>query len=173
MPSRLSLLGGLLALGGSLVAAQSGGTVKCPIVFDGRVAASLKLTDFDTSGKGSPYGADYVKGQSLKWSDILLFPTVANSRFDNASFKSVEVTLSDKSIFQTQKGFRRAGLQFNGDSNNGSPGWTGIKTLHFSVKQDPSRPLNLSHEYLVSWVAYRDALLAKEGREGGGMRRWL
>ncbi len=131
------------------VSAASNATVKCPLVFDGRIPASLKLTDFDASGGGSPFGPEYVKGQGLKWSDILQLPSVANSRFDNASFKSVEVTLSDKSVFQNQHGFRRAGLQFNGDSNSGSPAYAGVKTLHFSVKQDPQRALNLSHEYLV------------------------
>ncbi|CAK7203675.1 hypothetical protein SEUCBS139899_006418 [Sporothrix eucalyptigena] len=131
--------------------------IKCPIVFDGRIPSTLALSAFDSSGSGSPFGADYVKGNDLKWSDILLLPTVPTSRFDGAvngtatPFKAVEVTLSDKSIFQKQNGFRRAGLQFNGDTNTGSPGWTGIKTLHFSVKQDPQRPLNLSHEYLNVW----------------------
>ena len=141
---------GLVAIGATAAPTASNATVKCPVVFDGRVQAALKPTDFDTSGKGSPFGADYVKGQSLKWSDILQFPSVPASRFDNTTHKPFEVTISDKSIFQTQKGFRRAGLQFNGDSNTGSPGWgSGIKTLHFSVKQDAARPLNLSHEYLV------------------------
>lgn len=126
-------------------------SIACPIVFDGRVSATAKPTDFDASGAGSPFGADYVKGANLKWSDILLFPNVTGSRFDTAAHKPLEVTINDKSIFNNQRGFRRAGLQFVGDSNNGSPGYgSGIKTLHFSVKQDPQRALNLSHEYLVS-----------------------
>lgn len=128
----------------------SNATIKCPIVFDGRIPASAALTDLDSSST-SPFNPDYVKGNSLKWSNIILFPSVPNSRFDNASHKPLEVTLSDKSVFQSQNGFRRAGLQFAGDSNNGSPGYTGIKTLHFSVKQDPARALNLSHEYLNVW----------------------
>ncbi|ERS98961.1 uncharacterized protein SPSK_04444 [Sporothrix schenckii 1099-18] len=133
-------------------------TVKCPIVFDGRVPSTLVLTDFDSYSKGSPFNAEYVKGNDLKWSEILLLPSVPTSRFDAAvntsgaaAFKALEVTLSDKSIFQKQNGFRRAGLQLNGDTNTGSPGFTGIKTLHFSVKQDAQRPLNLSHEYLNVW----------------------
>ena len=147
----LLLLG--LAIGASAAPLASNATIKCPIIFDGRVLATLKPTDFDTSGGGSPYGPDYVKNLNIKWSSILQFPAVPASRFDNTTHKAVEVTLSDQSIFQTQKGFRRAGLQFNGDSNNGSPASMGIKTLHFSVKQDPTRPLNLSHEYLVSRTA--------------------
>lgn len=159
--SSLLFAGVAVAVPTSLTAdaeAPTAAAVKCPIVFDGRIPSTLKLTDFDSYSTGSPFGADYVKGNDLKWSDILLLPSVPTSRFDGAvngssatPFKAVEVTLSDKSIFQKQNGFRRAGLQFNGDTNTGSPGYTGIKTLHFSVKQDAQRPLNLSHEYLNVW----------------------
>lgn len=125
--------------------------VKCPIVFDGRVKTTAQLSDFD-SYSTSPFNAEYVKGQNLKWSQIIKLPEpLGNSRFDNTTHRPFEVTISDSSIFQTQKGFRRAGLQFQGDTNTGSPASTGIKTIHFSVKQDPQRPLNLTHEYLNVW----------------------
>jgi hypothetical protein len=124
--------------------------IKCPIVFDGRVKASAVPTDFDSTST-SIFNPDYVKGQNLKWSDILKFPDVANARFDNATQKAFEVTISDASIFQTQRGFRRAGLQMQGDTNNGSPGTKGVKTIHFSVRWDAQRALNLSHEYLNVW----------------------
>lgn len=61
------------------------------------------------------------------------------------------MTIGDGSVFQNQRGFRRAGLQFAGDANTGSPGTRGLVTLHFSVRQDAARPLNLSHEYLNVW----------------------
>src|SRR5262245_54513332 len=96
------------------------GTVKCPIVFDGRISAETVATDFDSYGT-SKFNAEYVKGKELKWSDIIKFPTTPNARFDNDTHKPFEVTISDKSIFQTQNGFRRAGLQFQGDTNNNSP----------------------------------------------------
>jgi len=130
------------------------GTVKCPIVFDGRVPAAAVATDFDSYAT-SKFNAEYVKGKELKWSDIIKFPastSAANARFDaDDTHKPFEVTLSDKSIFQTQNGFRRAGLQFQGDTNTASPGSTGQKTLHFSLKWDATRALNLSHEYLLVW----------------------
>lgn len=126
------------------------GTIKCPIVFDGRVKATTQLTDFDSYGT-SIFNPDYVKGNNLKWSQIIKFPEVANARFDNGTHKAFEVTISDASIFQSQRGFRRAGLQFQGDTNNGSPGSSGVKTIHFSVKWDAQRALNLSHEYLNVW----------------------
>ncbi|KAB5551083.1 hypothetical protein GE09DRAFT_1222894 [Coniochaeta sp. 2T2.1] len=127
--------------------------IKCPIVLDGRVKTSLTPTDFDSYAT-SPFNPDYVKGNDLKWSQILQFPSpLPQSRFDipNGTFKPLEVTISDASVFQSQKGFRRAGLQIQGDTNTGSPGNTGVRTIHFSVKQDKARPLNLTHEYLNVW----------------------
>lgn len=120
---------------------------KCPIVFDGRVAANTPPTFFDT--KNGVFNPDFVKGNNLTWSSILQFPAT-RSRFDSANQTALEVTISDKSIFQKQLGFRRAGLQFAQDASDGEGG-KGIKTLHFSVKQDAKRPLNLTHEYLNIW----------------------
>ncbi|KAF1967231.1 hypothetical protein BU23DRAFT_484364 [Bimuria novae-zelandiae CBS 107.79] len=126
--------------------------IKCPIVFDGRVPTSFaaNASKFDTSATNTIFNADFVKGNNLTWSGILEFPNVTKSRFDTADHTAVEVTIDDRSIFQKQNGFRRAGLQFLNDTPDG-PGQTGVKTLHFSVKQNPSRPLNLTHEYLNVW----------------------
>ncbi|EAQ92877.1 hypothetical protein CHGG_01112 [Chaetomium globosum CBS 148.51] len=150
----LSLITAAAAANAACTPPTGGGTaagaVKCPIVFDGRVGADTQLTDFD-SYDTSLFNAEYVKGQNLKWSEIIQFPEADLAHFDNSTHKPFEVTISDDSIFQTQKGFRRAGLQFQGDTNNGSPGSTGVKTIHFSVKLDPQRALNLSHEYLLVW----------------------
>ncbi|KAH3913281.1 hypothetical protein HBI56_085510 [Parastagonospora nodorum] len=121
--------------------------VKCTVVFDGRVPVNSTPTSFDTSN--ALFNPDYVKGNNLTWSQILQFPKDA-SRFDGNKFKAVEVTISDKSIFQKQNGFRRAGLQFAKDAPDGEGG-KGVKTLHWSVKQDQARPLNLTHEYLNVW----------------------
>jgi hypothetical protein len=124
------------------------GAIKCPVVLNGLVPAALEPTAFDSYAT-SPFNPDYIRG-SEKFSQSLQFPNVTNSRFDNATYKAIEVTINDKSIFQTQNGFRRAGLQVQGDTNENGPGTMGIRTLHFSVKQDPQRKLNLTHEYLVS-----------------------
>ncbi|KAH7153001.1 hypothetical protein EDB81DRAFT_881952 [Dactylonectria macrodidyma] len=130
-------------------------TNSCAIIFDGRIPANASLADFDTASGGgwNPFNPDYVKGNDLAWSDILLLPKPASpSRFDGATSSiPVEVTISDASIFQKQNGFRRAGLQFSKDNNEDSPGSEGVVTLHFSVLQDKSRPLNLTHEYLNVW----------------------
>lgn len=133
--------------------------IKCPIVFDGRVPTSFAAnpTLFDSNTTNNIFNPDFVKGNNLKFSNILKFPNVTKSRFDSADTVAVEPTISDDSIFNTQQGFRRVGLQFAKDAPDG-PGQTGIKTLHFSVMQDPARPLNLSHEYLVSSYFSRDIL---------------
>jgi hypothetical protein len=122
---------------------------KCTIVFDGRVPVNTAPTFFDTYATNTIFNPDYVKGNDLKWSQILKFPN-DSSRFDGDKYTAVEVTLSDQSIFQKQNGFRRAGLQFLKDASDGEGG-KGVKTLHWSVKQDPARPLNLTHEYLNVW----------------------
>lgn len=122
---------------------------KCPIVFDGRVPVGTAPTFFNTYATNTIFNPDYVKGNNLAWSDILKFPNTS-SRFDGTKYTAVEVTISDKSIFQQQNGFRRAGLQFLKDASDGEGG-KGVKTLHWSVKQDPARPLNLTHEYLNVW----------------------
>jgi hypothetical protein len=122
---------------------------KCTIVFDGRVPLNTAPTFFDTYATNTIFNPDYVKGNDLKWSQILKFPN-QTSRFDGDKYTAVEVTLSDQSIFQKQNGFRRAGLQFLKDASDGEGG-KGVKTLHWSVKQDPTRPLNLTHEYLNVW----------------------
>ncbi|KAK1542246.1 hypothetical protein CPAR01_05633 [Colletotrichum paranaense] len=138
-------------------------TIQCPLIFDGRVPAEATPQDFDTAlgGGWNPYNPDYVKGANLSWSDIILLPGPApvstrpgsrSSRFDVAERKRpLEVTISDASVFMNQRGFRRAGLLFAEDTNEGSPAGEGVKTLHFSARLDLERPLNLTHEYLNVW----------------------
>ncbi|KAI1329547.1 hypothetical protein F5Y16DRAFT_88611 [Xylariaceae sp. FL0255] len=137
------------ALPSTGIAKRSTGVIKCPVVLSGLVSTSLTLSDFD-SDSTSPFDAEYVRGSQL-FSQTLLLPNVSNSHFDNSSYRAIETTINDQSIFQGQTGFRRIGLQMDGDTNTGSPGTTGIRTMHFSVKQDPARPMNLSHEYLNVW----------------------
>ncbi|OCK90616.1 glycoside hydrolase family 131 protein [Cenococcum geophilum 1.58] len=132
----------------AVAASRSACVIKCPIIFDGRVPNGTAMTYFDTSN--SLFNPDYVKGANLKWSQILQVPSVTASRFDAGGYEPLEVTISDASIFNNQTGFRRAGLQFSSDSPTG-PGNSGMKTIHWSVKQDPAKPMNLSHEYLNVW----------------------
>jgi hypothetical protein len=138
----------------AVAASRSACVIKCPIIFDGRVPNGTAMTYFDSSN--SLFNPDYVKGANLKWSQILQVPSVTASRFDAGGYEPIEVTISDASIFNNQTGFRRAGLQFSSDSLTG-PGNSGMKTIHWSVKQDPAKPMNLSHEYLVSLFPLENA----------------
>ncbi|KAK7951205.1 uncharacterized protein PG986_006933 [Apiospora aurea] len=145
-------LAGSLAATAAFAACSTSGAIKCPVVLSGQVPASMQLTDFDTAATNKIFSAGNVKASGLAWSQILKFPNVTtNSRFDNASMQSVEVTIADSSVFKTQYGFRRAGLQMLGDTNTGGPGTVGVRTVHWSVLQDPARKLNLTHEYQNMW----------------------
>lgn len=128
-------------------------SVSCPLLHDGRVPSSFALKSFDTTN--NIFNPDYVKGNNLNWSQILSFPTGSSSRFDGTTYKPLEVTINNASIFQTQYGFRRAGLLFANDTGNTSSDY-GVVTLHWSVKQDTQRPLNLTHEYLNVWHETND-----------------
>ncbi|KAH7027266.1 uncharacterized protein B0I36DRAFT_326782 [Microdochium trichocladiopsis] len=143
-------------------AAAPAAKIRCPVVFSGQIPQAAKLTDFDATAT-SPFLSNNVKGNDT-WSQILKFPPPLASlpgpakkncgvaRFDDpAKQKALEVTINDRSIFKTQFGFRRAGLLFKNDTNTAGPGNTGVKTLHWSVRQDLARPLNLTHEYLNVW----------------------
>jgi len=127
----------------------------CPITIDGRVPRAATLKTFDTTA--SPFNPDYTKGQNLSWSQILLLPRVQPSKFDVPAHKPVEVTISDKSIFvaggNPQLGFRRAGLLLGNGSDESN---VGVKTFHWSVLQDHSRRMNLTHEYMNAWHEAND-----------------
>ncbi|EKD17470.1 uncharacterized protein L3040_005073 [Drepanopeziza brunnea f. sp. 'multigermtubi'] len=139
----------LLALASNAVAQ------KCPIVFDGRVPDGTTPSLFDT--EASPFNTEYVKGKEVAFSELIKIPDVPTSLFDAPEkSEAIEVTISDLSIFapspdNVQVGFRRAELQVDG--NNGTDSSTiGVKTLHFSVRKDPARPFNNSHEYQLVWL---------------------
>lgn len=140
---------------------QPKSNIKCPIIFDGRIASNLTLQSFDTAQGYTPYNPDFVKGENRTWSSIILFPspkTAPQSRFDNPrQHKPLEVTIDDGSLFRAgenlQTGFRRAGLLLKDDQNDAGADASdkGVVTFHWSIKQDERRPLNLSHEYMNVW----------------------
>jgi hypothetical protein len=76
-------------------------------------------------------------------------------QFDGTASKAVEVTISDKSLFNSQTGFRRAELLPVSVSGS-DPSTTGVKTMHFSVMKDSARPLNTSHEYQLFFLESND-----------------
>ncbi|EPE10934.1 hypothetical protein F503_06029 [Ophiostoma piceae UAMH 11346] len=130
---------------------------KCSLQFDGRIPSNLTLAAFDSNN--NIYNPSNVFGKGLKFSELLQLPAVAGSLFDTKTVP-VEVTISDASIFapsadNVQTGFRRAELL--PASNSGTDASTlGVKTLHFSLMQDPQRPLNLTHEYQLVFLESAD-----------------
>ncbi|KAK3323163.1 hypothetical protein B0T19DRAFT_485598 [Cercophora scortea] len=130
-----------------LVSAQA-----CKLQFDGRIPATLTAAGFDATNQF--FGSNNVFGKGLAFSQLIQLPAITGSLFDTNTVP-VEVTISDKSIFNGQTGFRRAELI--PASNSGTdPSTTGVKTLHFSVMKDAQRPLNLSHEYQLVFLESND-----------------
>ncbi|CAG8983624.1 hypothetical protein HYALB_00004646 [Hymenoscyphus albidus] len=130
---------------------------KCPIILDGRIPKDTPVSTFDTDA--SPFDPKYTKGQNLTWSQIIKYPRVAPSKFDDeVNARPIEVTINDQSLFASggtnvQYGFRRAGLLLGNGSDASN---TGIRTFHWSIRQDPSRKLNLTHEYMLVWHEAND-----------------
>lgn len=129
---------------------------KCPVIIEGRIPHSTPLSTFDTTS--SPFSSTHVKGYNLNWSSILQFPLITPSKFDYPSSKAVEVSITNSSVFLSggknmQYGFRRAELIMGNGSDTTN---IGVKTFHWSVKQDEKRSMNLSHEYMNVWHEAND-----------------
>ncbi|KFA69030.1 hypothetical protein S40285_08453 [Stachybotrys chlorohalonatus IBT 40285] len=137
--------------GVTAVAGQS-----CSLQFDGRIPRNFTVADFDT--QNGIYNPDFVKGRDLAFSDIIELET-DTTLFDTNSVPFT-VQIDDSSIFapsadNVQTGFRR--VELLPASNSGTDDSTlGIKTLHFSVAKDITRPLNLSHEYQLVFLESAD-----------------
>ncbi|TVY93514.1 hypothetical protein LAWI1_G001689 [Lachnellula willkommii] len=129
----------------------------CPITIDGRIPSNTTVQTFDTAA--SPFNPTYTKGQNLTWSQIIKLPAIRPSKFDlPVHAKALEVTINDSSIFvpgggSPQLGFRRAGLLLGNGSDASN---VGVKTFHWSVKQDLDAKMNLTHEYMNAWHEAND-----------------
>jgi len=148
----------LVALWATAAVCQAQASVRCPLVFDGRIPSTVTNTVFDTAS--SPFSPENVKGKDLAFSSMVSLPASQASRFEENGTKAVGISINDESIFQPgdppgQLRFRRA--EFLYKANNGTDSSaTGFKTVHWSVQLDPSKPLNLSHEYMMVWRERND-----------------
>jgi hypothetical protein len=83
-------------------------------------------------------------------------------QFDIAgNTKSFEMSINDNSIFIPKEGVadeatRRADLLPSTASTLNDVATTGVKTMHFSIQQDASKPLNLTHDYQVTFLETTD-----------------
>ncbi|TDZ19912.1 hypothetical protein C8034_v011877 [Colletotrichum sidae] len=126
---------------------------KCKLQFDGRIPSGTALKAFDA--KNNFFNPQNVFGKGLSFSQLLQLPKEGASPFDGTKTVPIEVTISDKSIFNNQTGFRRAELlPASNDGKDAST--TGVKTLHFSITKDAKKPLNVSHEYQMAFLESAD-----------------
>ncbi|KAF3933623.1 hypothetical protein ABW19_dt0209015 [Dactylella cylindrospora] len=131
-----------------------------PIVFDGRIPPLFRSIKFDSYAT-SPYNAEYVLGQE-PWSKVIHFPNIEDSIFDKPlNGKSLIVTINGKSIFapggpqNAQTGFRRSEL-LPGPNSGDDITTNGVTAHHFSIRTDPTRPLNYTHEYQPVFIETMD-----------------
>ncbi|KAK6346212.1 hypothetical protein TWF730_010543 [Orbilia blumenaviensis] len=131
-----------------------------PVVFDGRIPPLFRAAKFD-SYSTSPYNAEYVLGQE-PWSKVIQFPNIPDSLFDAPlNGKSLIVKINNKSIFapggpqNAQTGFRRSELLPGVNSGNDVTN-NGVTAHHFSIRTDPTRPLNYTHEYQPVFIETQD-----------------
>src|SRR5258706_1953745 len=131
---------------------------KSQIIWDGRIPTNFSKLAFD-SASTSPFSPDFVRATNESFSKIIEFPDVPPSLFDGHTSRPIEVTINNNSIFapggNLQNGFRRAELL--PDANNGTDATVqGVTTLHFSIREDPMKPLNYSHEYQPVFIETND-----------------
>ncbi|TQN67539.1 hypothetical protein CSHISOI_07913, partial [Colletotrichum shisoi] len=135
----------------------AGGALVLP---DGRIKADAVPEDFNVLE--SVFKSAVVKGDGLKFSDIITFPEVEASLFDKAGkTKAFAINIDDKSIFipkggEPQSNIRRADLLPSIRSQLNDVAVTGVRTMHFSVQRDPAKPLNATHDYQIMNLESKD-----------------
>jgi hypothetical protein len=161
MLATLSSLVCFTSLASARLLPRAGAAAASGLVFDGRVAATAKAADFD--GQTGPFGSEFVKGQNLSFSELVLFPQVNASLFDaQVDAKAIEVTINDNSIFvpgdaaSAQTAVRRTELNPRDDLVADNVTTTGVQALHFSIMPSATNPLNTSHEYSLVFLERAD-----------------
>ncbi|KAH8844529.1 hypothetical protein MCOR01_005261 [Pyricularia oryzae] len=128
----------------------------CGLTFDGRIPQTATPKLFTTDK--SPFNPTHVLGKDVTWDQVIEFPNIPQSRFDKqANTKPVGLSITDKSVFLSgteglETELRRAELLLNNRNDTVS----GLVTWHLSVRTDPSRPLNYSHEYILAFHEAQD-----------------
>ncbi|CAG8974909.1 hypothetical protein HYALB_00006693 [Hymenoscyphus albidus] len=127
---------------------------KCPIILEGRVPAASTPATFDTPE--SLFDPKNVKGEGLKFADLLTLPKLAKPSLFDKDTQAISLSISDKSIFapsptNKQTGFRRVELIMA--KNNGTDSSTvGQRVIHFSIQKDDTKAFNTSHEYQLMFL---------------------
>ncbi|TID06590.1 hypothetical protein CH35J_000080 [Colletotrichum higginsianum] len=153
--------GGAGGAGGAGAGAGAGGAAGGALVLpDGRIKADAVPEDFNVLE--SVFKSAVVKGDGLKFSDVITFPEVEASLFDKAgNTKAFAINIDDKSVFipqggEAQSNIRRADLLPSIRSQLNDVAVTGVRTMHFSVQRDPAKPLNATHDYQIMNLESKD-----------------
>ncbi|KAK1972337.1 hypothetical protein LY78DRAFT_665411 [Colletotrichum sublineola] len=141
-------------------AGASNATASALVLPDGRIKADAVPEDFNVLE--SVFKSAVVKGDGLNFSDVISFPDVEASLFDKATnTKAFAINIDDKSIFipqggEPQSNIRRADLLPSIRSQLNDVAVTGVRTLHFSVQRDATKPLNATHDYQIVNLESKD-----------------
>lgn len=153
--------GGAAAEGAAAGAAAGDAAAGAVVLPDGRIAQDAVAEDFNVLA--SPFKSAVVKGDGLNFSDVITFPDIQPSIFDAAgNTKAFQININDQSIFvpegqAPQDQFRRADLLPSIASTLNNVSTTGVKTMHFSLQQDPAKPLALTtNEYQLAFLETAD-----------------
>lgn len=129
----------------------------CNVTFDGRIARDAPVGLF--ASDQSPFSPKYVHGQNVTWDQIITFPPIKPTRLDNAAnAKPIQVRIDDDSLFGSssegvETALRRAELLLTKRNDTVS----GRKTWFYSFRaSSTTRPLNLTHEYVVAFHESQD-----------------
>ncbi|EMD96054.1 hypothetical protein COCC4DRAFT_184177 [Bipolaris maydis ATCC 48331] len=129
--------------------------LNCPLTFDGRIPQNFTGDTFETVK--SPFNPKYVLGQNQTWREVISFPDVEPSIFDQvAGTKPIEVEITDRSVFASssegrETALRRAELLVNGKNQTVSGKVTWLFSMRTSLYA-----LNFSHEYLLAFHEAQD-----------------
>ncbi|TDZ31338.1 hypothetical protein C8035_v005955 [Colletotrichum spinosum] len=136
------------------------GNTSALVLPDGRIKADATPESFNVLE--SVFKSAVVKGDGLKFSDVITFPKVDASLFDKATnTKAFAINIDDKSVFvpkggEAQSNIRRADLLPSIRSQANDVAVTGVRTMHFSIQRDATKPLNLTHDYQVFNLESKD-----------------
>ncbi|KAK1723472.1 hypothetical protein CaCOL14_008018 [Colletotrichum acutatum] len=148
---------GGVAAGG---AGAKAGNTSALVLPDGRIKADATPENFNVLE--SVFKSAVVKGDGLVFSDIITFPEGQASLFDKATnTKAFAINIDDKSVFvpkggEAQANIRRADLLPSIRSQLNDVAVTGVRTMHFSIQRDATKPLNVTHDYQVFNLESKD-----------------
>ncbi|KXH31520.1 hypothetical protein CNYM01_11798 [Colletotrichum nymphaeae SA-01] len=141
-------------------AGAKAGNTSALVLPDGRIKADATPENFNVLE--SVFKSAVVKGDGLVFSDIITFPEGQASLFDKATnTKAFAINIDDKSVFvpkggEAQANIRRADLLPSIRSQLNDVAVTGVRTMHFSIQRDATKPLNVTHDYQVFNLESKD-----------------